>query len=74
MSDLMMTAAEVGRIMELSERSGYSIIKQLNAELAAKGYLIRAGRIPRKYFFERTGLEQHPVTNPAEEAPDAEVL
>ena len=63
MSELMMTAAEVGKIMELSERSGYSIIKQLNAELEAKGFLTRPGRIPRKYFFERTGLEQYPAAN-----------
>ena len=57
MSKYMMTAAEVAEIMELSERSGYEIIRQLKEELKSKGFLIRAGRIPRKYFFERTGLE-----------------
>jgi len=56
-SKLMMKASEVAEIMEVSERTGYNIIKQLNSELESKGFLIRPGRIPRKYFFERTGLE-----------------
>jgi len=53
----MMTALEVANIMEVSERTGYNIIKQLNGELEARGYLTRAGRIPRKYFYERSGLD-----------------
>ncbi len=57
MSKLMMNAAEVASIMDCSERHGYALIKGLNEELKAKGYIIRAGRIPRKYFFERVGLE-----------------
>ncbi len=57
MSKLMMNAAEVASIMDCSERHGYAVIKGLNEELKAKGYIIRAGRIPRKYFFERVGLE-----------------
>lgn len=57
MSKLMMNAAEVASVMDCSERHGYAVIKGLNEELKAKGYIIRAGRIPRKYFFERVGLE-----------------
>lgn len=57
MSKLMMNAAEVASIMDCSERHGYAVIKGLNEELKAKGYIIRAGRVPRKYFFERVGLE-----------------
>lgn len=52
-----MTADEVGKIMEVSKRTGYNIIKQLNSELKGKGYITQAGRIPRKYFFERLNLE-----------------
>ncbi|GLB33028.1 hypothetical protein LAD12857_49510 [Lacrimispora amygdalina] len=64
MSKLMMNAAEVASIMDCSERHGYAVIKGLNEELKAKGYIIRAGRIPRKYFFERVGLtEQEEVLN-----------
>ena len=56
MSKLLLTAAEVAEIMDCSERHGYKLIQGLNAELKDKGYIIRTGRIPRRYFFERTGL------------------
>lgn len=57
MSNLMMTAAEVAEVMDCCESLGYKVIRELNAELKAKGYITRNARIPRKYFFERTGLE-----------------
>lgn len=63
MSKLIMTAAEVAEIMEVSERTGYNVIKQLNSELEAKGFLTKAGRIPRKYFYERTGLEPEEISH-----------
>lgn len=53
----VMTAAEVAEIMDCCESSGYKIIQELNAELKAKGYIVRAGRVSRKYFYERTGLD-----------------
>ena len=46
-----LTAEEVGEIMGYSASHSYSIIRELNSELKAKGYIIRSGRIPRKYFF-----------------------
>ena len=58
MSKLLLTAAEVAEIMDCSERHGYKIIQELNTELKEKGYIIRTGRTPRKYFFERTGLTE----------------
>lgn len=57
MARQMITAAEVAEIMGCSERYGYSIIKQLNQELAEKGYITRRGRVSRRYFFERTGIQ-----------------
>lgn len=57
MSKQYIDAAEVAEIMDCSERYGYSVIAGLNAELKAKGYIIRAGRAPRQYFYERTGIE-----------------
>lgn len=64
MSKLMINAAEVAEIMDCSERHAYAVIKGLNEELKAKGYIIRIGRVPRKYFFERVGLtEQEEVLN-----------
>jgi hypothetical protein len=60
----MMNAAEVASIMDCSERHGYRLIQEMNGELMAKGYITRAGRVPRKYFFERVGLtEQEEVLN-----------
>ena len=53
----VMTAKEVAMIMDCSERYGYDIIKKLNDELIANGFIVRPGRVSRKYFFERTGLE-----------------
>ena len=52
-----LTEEEVGEIMGYSASHSYSIIRELNSELKAKGYIIRNGRIPRKYFFERVGLD-----------------
>ena len=46
--------------MDCSERYGYDIIKRLNDELIAKGFIVRPGRVSRKYFYERTGLEMPP--------------
>ena len=46
-----LTAEEVGEIMGYSASHSYSIIRELNSELKAKGYIIR------KYFFERVGLD-----------------
>lgn len=56
MSKQYFNAKEIAEIMDCSERHSYSVIAELNAELKEKGYIIRTGRIPRKYFFERTGL------------------
>ena len=39
--------------MGVSESKAYKIIRQLNAELQAAGYLTVAGRVSRKYFEER---------------------
>lgn len=53
----VMTAAEVAGAMDCSESMAYKFIAQMNAELKADGYIVRRGRISRKYFQERTGLE-----------------
>ena len=58
MSKLYLSAAEVGEIMDCSESHAYKIIQQLNKELEGRGYITRPGRIPRRYLFERTGLDK----------------
>lgn len=56
-SKLMINAEEVAEIMDCSVRDGYKLIKEMIDEINVKGYITRAGRVPRKYFYERTGLE-----------------
>ena len=46
-------AAEIAETLEMSLTYAYSVIKKLNAELAANGYLTVSGKVPRKYFNER---------------------
>lgn len=57
MSKYIMTVKEVAEIMGVTERTGYKIIKQLNGELSEKGFITQSGRVARKYFHERFGLE-----------------
>ncbi|GLB30969.1 hypothetical protein LAD12857_28920 [Lacrimispora amygdalina] len=73
MSSPMMKPAEVAEIMDCSIATGYNIIKGLNAELESKGFITRRARIPRKYFYERTGLDPESDFG-KEEVPHAEVL
>lgn len=58
MSKQFIGPEEVAEITGYSVRGGYDVIKRLNEELKAQGYIIRAGRVPRKYFYERLGLDQ----------------
>ena len=58
MSKFMIGPKEIAEIMDCSDSKAYSIIQELNQELKAKGYIVRTGRVSRKYFFERTGLEE----------------
>lgn len=49
-----MNAAEVAADFGVSESMAYRIIKELNEELKAKGFITVAGRINRQYYNERT--------------------
>lgn len=53
MTKQIMNAKDVMAVLGVSESKSYSIIKQLNQELAAKGYLTIAGKIPTAYFQEK---------------------
>ena len=44
---------EVARVLEISESHAYKIMRKLNRELEAKGYITVAGRVNRQYFNER---------------------
>lgn len=45
-----LTARDVAEYMEISVPMAYKIIRRLNDELAASGYIIVAGRISRIFF------------------------
>lgn len=47
---------EVAEILGYKSGKAYKIIRELNAELEAQGYLIRPGKISKKYFNERFGV------------------
>lgn len=44
---------EVAEELDVSKPYAYKLIRQLNEELRAKGYLTIAGRVNRQYFMER---------------------
>lgn len=44
---------EVAKELDVSKAHAYKIIRQLNNELNAKGFITVAGRISRQYFNER---------------------
>lgn len=49
---LYYTAMEIADLLGISRGHAYKIVKQLNTELANKGYITIAGRIPKKFFAE----------------------
>ena len=49
----ILTVRDVMAVLEVSESKGYKIIKQLNSELAAKGYITIPGKVAKKYFEEK---------------------
>ena len=48
-----LNAEDVANIMECSKSRAYTIIRNLNEEMQAKGYVIIHGKINAKYFNER---------------------
>jgi len=53
MDDRFLFAEDIAEILSFSTRKAYDIIKELNAELAAKGKMTFTGRIPKNYFEAR---------------------
>ncbi len=50
---LYLKANDVAACMQISVPMAYKIIRRLNAELTAMGYLVVAGRVSRRYFEEK---------------------
>ena len=49
---LFYTAPEIAEMLGVSRGHAYKIVKKLNEELANRGYITIAGKIPKKYFAE----------------------
>ncbi len=49
-SKQFLRAAEVAKMLDISLAMAYRIIRQLNDELKAEGYITVAGRVNRKYL------------------------
>ena len=50
---LFLTASDVSLYMSVSKPMAYKIIRKLNDELDAKGYLTIAGKVNRNYFEQK---------------------
>ena len=46
-------ATEVAKELGISDAHAYRLIREMNKELTSKGFLVIAGRISKKYFYER---------------------
>ena len=53
MSKQILNVRDVMAALEVSESKSYGIIKQLNSELSAKGYIVIPGKVSRAYFEEK---------------------
>lgn len=49
--------ADVMELMGCKRSAAYELIRKLNKELQAKGFITLHGRVSKKYFFERMCLE-----------------
>ena len=49
----MIRAEEVAERLGISRTSAYTVIKELNRELADKGYMTVTGRVSKDYFEQR---------------------
>ena len=45
-----LTAQEVAEVVGVSAGKAYSMIREMNAELKAEGYLTVAGKVPTAFF------------------------
>ena len=53
---LFVTAEIVAKDLGVSKPFAYKLVRQMNDELNAKGYLTVAGRVSRKYYEERFSI------------------
>ena len=49
----ILRVANVMELLGVGKSTAYRLMRELNAELRAKGYKVFAGRIPRSYLMKR---------------------
>ena len=47
---LYYTASEVQEMLGVSRGKAYQVVRDLNEELETKGFIVIAGKIPKKFF------------------------
>lgn len=50
---IFITAAEMAEILGISKPYAYKIIKQINEDLEANGFITISGKVSKKYFEEK---------------------
>lgn len=50
---IYITASELAEMLGVSVGHTYKIIRKLNQELEKNGFLVIAGKVPRRYFEKR---------------------
>lgn len=51
-----LTQEDICELLQVKSSKAYAIIRDLNAELARKGFMTARGRVPKQYFYERFAL------------------
>lgn len=46
----LLTAEDVAETLGVSKGHAYKLIRELNAELQSKGYLVVAGKVPKAFW------------------------
>lgn len=59
MESIYYTVEEVQELMNVSKPYAYKVIQQLNKEMSDKGYITVAGKVNKKYFNEKSYLNEH---------------
>ena len=54
---LMLSAEDVAALLSIAKPTAYALIRRLNNELEAKGFIVISGKVSTKYLYERLGLE-----------------
>ena len=55
--DMFYSVRDVQDILDYSESKAYKVIRALNKELSEQGFNVRPGKVLRRYFNERYGLD-----------------